>query len=167
MVRSGWGLIVLLLGLLCPVWSGAVPAGEKKGLELTIVSEKEIEVVNERGEKELQRVPPAQVVPGEEVIYTIRYHNHGPAPADGVVITNPIPEHLLYTTGSAGGAAARAGYSVDGGRNFGPPEELKMTMPDGRVRPATAADYTHIRWLLQKPVPPGGGGEVGYRARVR
>jgi hypothetical protein len=55
-------------------------------------------------------------------------------------------------------------YSIDGGRSFGLPEELLVTSGDGAPRTADAGEYTHIRWLLAKPLAPGATGFARFRA---
>lgn len=155
---------LILLGLCCllPALTQAAT-----GLQLTMVSEKEITVVNERGQKETRRVEPSLVVPGDEVIYTVRYRNEAAQAADNVVITNPIPEHMTYSDSSARGGDTQITYSIDGGKSFDAPERLRVPDGKGGLRPATAADYTHIRWGFKSPVPAGAEGAVSYRARLQ
>jgi len=150
--------------LLC---NGAAWAQQSGRVELTLVAEQERQVITDKGEKELKRVPAAKVVPGDEVIYSIHYVNKGKEAADSVVIDNPVPEHMLYTQGSAAGADTAITFSVDKGKTYHPPSKLTVTGADGKERPATAADYTHIRWTLQKPLVPGGKGLVSFRARLK
>jgi hypothetical protein len=50
---------------------------------------------------------------------------------------------------SAIGPGAEVSYSIDGGRSFDRPENLELAGPAGAPRPATAADYTHIRWQFK------------------
>ena len=42
-----------------------------------------------------------------------------------------------------------------------------MTDAEGVQRPATAGDYTHIRWILGTDVAAGGGGAVQFTAVVK
>lgn len=119
------------------------------------------------GKLETVRVPAAKVVPGETIVFVNSIGNHGAAPAEKVVVTNPIPEQMLYLDGSAAGRDATITFSVDGGTVFDRPEKLKIKNPDGTLRPATAADYTHVRWLLNRPLAPKQTQQVEYRARVQ
>ncbi len=59
-------------------------------------------------------------------------------------------------------------YSVDAGRSFDTPENLKIQEPGGqwRVRP-TAADYTHIRWQLKNALKGNSVAFVRFRARAK
>lgn len=124
----------------------------------------EIEVQTEDGRIEVQQVPAARVVPGDEVTYVINYRNVGDQPLDDVAITNPIPVQLVYV--DASGVVPVTEVSVDDGVEYGPLAELTVPGPDGEPRPATAEDVTHLRWII--PVlPAGADGAVSFTARVR
>lgn len=141
-------------------------AAENGKIELRSVSEVEETVMNSNGEQEIIRVDAslANVTPGDTVIFTNYYANNGEEPADDVVITNPVPEHMVYIAGSAGGEETEVRFSVDQGKTYGTPDELKVQEEDGKERPAVAADYTHIRWILAKSIGKGGKGSVFFRA---
>ena len=153
-----------LAALLCAA-PAAAETEEQGHLELKMTVEKEVTVTNEDGVTEVKLVEPALVVPGEEVVYTIHYRNVGSEKATGVVITNPVPEHMIYTSLSASGVDTHIEFSVDG-TAFGNPKELTVTSEDGQQRPASNEDYTHIRWVRATPLAPGEGGAVHYRARL-
>jgi uncharacterized repeat protein (TIGR01451 family) len=137
---------------------------QKQGnIELITVAEIEIEDFNEEGQKEIKRVPAVKVIPGEEVIYTIYYSNNGQKMTDNVVITNPLPEHLRYKDSSAAGDGAAIVFSVDDGKTFDIPENLKVQDAAGKEFPAIASDYTHIRWVLQNSLPLNAKGQVSFR----
>lgn len=155
-----------LLAILVLTLSSISFAADKGSIELKAVVEKEIQVVNEKGEKVLKRVPAEKVIPGEEVIYTIVYENIGAEPAGGIVITNPIPEHMIYTHGSAIGIGTDITFSIDGGISWDKPENLKIKEADGTIRLAKTSEYTHIRWKLGKKLIAGGKGDVNYRAKL-
>jgi len=159
--------IMLSLLLFTCVGSTALWAQQGGIVELNAVAEMEKEVVNSKGQKELIRVPIARAVPGDEVIYTIHYTNTGQEPADNVVIINPVPEHMIYTPGSAAGADTVIVFSVDNSETYDFPEKLRVTGTDGNIRPARASDYTHIKWTRQKSLMPGEKGHVSFRARLR
>lgn len=112
-------------------------------------------------------VPANTVVPGDEVIYTINYINANREPVTRVVITNPLPREMTYRDGSAFGAGTQFEASVDGGQTFRAPAALRVRAADGSQRPATPADYTHLRWTLNTPVAPGQKGFVRYRAVLK
>jgi hypothetical protein len=54
-----------------------------------------------------------------------------------------------------------------GGKTFDKPENLKVRTSDGKERVALAANYSHIRWVIQKPLPPGAKGDVSFRALLQ
>lgn len=104
----------------------------------------------------------------EQRLYTARFRYEGTRPAPRLRIVLEIPAGMQYIAGSALGPGAEVSYSVDGGQNFSAPGELALPTnpddPESPRRPATAADYTHIRWELPGPHPPGLAGLVSYRA---
>jgi len=136
-------------------------------IELKMIAEKEIKIKDENGKTIVKRVAPTRVLPGDEVIYILRYVNNGKEEAADVVINNPIQQDLLYTADSAYGQDAEIRFSIDGGKKFDAPENLLVKMSDGTERPAIESDYTNIRWILNNPVAPKGSGQVGYRVRVK
>ncbi len=154
----------MLLSMLLP--GAALAQGGGSGVTLNVMVEQERVVTNEKGEKEKRRVAATRVVPGDEVIYTIHYRNGSDEPAENVSITIPIARETTYVANSARGAGTLITYSVDGGAHFADPGRLLVGSRDGHRRPATAADYTHIRWKFIEPLPPGAAGAVSYRARL-
>ncbi len=144
------------------------PAGEGH-VKLTMLAEMEVVVVNEKGEKEVKRVPAETVVPGDHIIYTVKLNNISTEKADNLVVNNAIPEDMVFLVGTLGGAEADVYFSVDKGKIYDKPENLKV--PDdtepGKMRPAIAKDYTNVQWRLKNSVNPGEEGEVYYRAELK
>lgn len=157
-------LAVLSLLLLVPVQAMATGV-----VELKSVAEVEVTVKNAGGKPELQRVEAAKanVTPGDVVIFSTSYENRGDQPATNVKITNPMPAHMLYVAGSAEGKGTRIELSVDNGKTFAPEGQLKVKDATGKERPATAADYTHIRWTIEGSLAKGAKGGVSFRAKVK
>jgi hypothetical protein len=58
-------------------------------------------------------------------------------------------------------------YSVDGGHTYDRPENLRVAGPKGQMRPATAADYTHIRWQLKHSLKGNSVAFARFRAVVK
>lgn len=135
-------------------------------IRLKAVAEIEITVVNDKGESEIKRIPAAKVIPGTEVIYTITVSNLGDQPADNVVVTDPIPENTTYVDRSAFGAGTKITYSVDGGKSYDLAGKLKVKDAAGKLRAATASDYTHIRWVLNFTLKPKDVAPVWFKARL-
>ena len=136
--------------------------------QIDLVSTAEVETVLTAadGSVTTERIPAGKVIPGEEVIYTVHYENAGAEPAADVIITNPIPKHmhLLRTDGLQ--PNVHLVFSVDGGRSFDALARLEITGNDGRPRPATAADCTHLRWVFERQLEPGEAGAVSYVAQL-
>lgn len=108
------------------------------------------------------REEPGVVTPGDKLAFVLSYRNSGAQPATGFTLTNPIPPSVDFV----GTDDAGASVSVDGGKSWGALASLKVTAPDGTSRPAVAADVTHIRWSLGRPIAAGSGGELSFRGVV-
>lgn len=149
--------------LILAIFSGQLMAQ----IEVTAVAEVEVSQTNELGEKTVKRTAATSVVPGTEVIYTITAKNTGAEVADNIVVTNPVPKHTVYVDGSAFGTDAAITFSADGGKTYNTARQLMVTGNDGKPRPASAEDYSHVRWTFQFNLDPGQQADVGYRARVK
>jgi uncharacterized repeat protein (TIGR01451 family) len=159
--------IALSVLILLPAWSArAVDSGASPGVEIKATAEVEVVVKAADGREETKRVPAAKVLPGTTVIYTLHAKNASDKPASDVVVTDPIPEQVEYVDGSSTGEGARVSFSVDGGKSWGPKEQLKVKGADGAMRAALPADFTHIRWQFEKPLAPGESRAVSFRAKV-
>jgi uncharacterized repeat protein (TIGR01451 family) len=160
------GQMVLALALLAPA---AVWAQQKGAIVLKSVAEVEVTEKNDKGEKVVKRVDveKATKAPGDTVVFTTTYTNTGQQPATGVVITNPIDEHMTYVDRSATGDNTRIEFSMDGGKTYNTPEKLTIKSAQGLVRPARAEEYTHIRWTLTKPLSAGSTGSVSFKAKIK
>ncbi len=163
MKRTCSAVILLFLATLT-----ASAAMAQDGAMVKLKSEvlKEVEVVNEEGEKETRLIPVTNAMPGEVLTFNISYINEGDEEATDIVLTNPVPEHMVYEGESAQGEGSRISYSVDGGTTYGAPDSLSVTGDDGKERQALPSDYTHIRWQLVDSIAPGGSGVVSFKARV-
>ena len=156
--------VALSFLLFVSIGTGSARAQAKGTIELRMTAEQEIEVINADGVKEVKRVEAARVVPGDEVIYTIHYMNVGGEAADSVVITNPVPEHMVYKNRSALGEGTTITFSVDGGTAYDLPENLTVLDDEGKERPAKASNYTHVRWTFVESLLPETAGYVAFRA---
>jgi len=142
---------------------GLSQAFADEAMELQMFVEEEIETIDANGNRSLKRIAPENVIPGDTVVYSTRYENKGEQPANNVIITNIIPEEVTYLSGSATGSLTIT-YSTDGGKHYDQEENLSI-IKDGKSRPATAKDYTHIRWLLPL-VDSGKTGQVSFLSKV-
>ena len=138
-------------------------AQDESHLNVTTVVQKEEVVVNDDGERETRLVEAGTVVPGERVVYTITFRNVSDETADNVIITSPIDSNLTYVNGSAFGPGTVIEFSVDGGNTWGASDALSVT-EDGQERPATANDFTHVRWVMQNELAAGAQGMARFTA---
>ena len=106
---------------------------------------------------------PTRVVPGDNLLFVLTYENTGAEAAENFVVTNPMPEAVVFVEEVDGGAV----YSVDGGTVFGALSELRVAGEGGVERDAQPADVTHIRWTLTEPIPAGASGQLKFRGVVR
>jgi hypothetical protein len=87
-----------------------------------------------------------------------------------VVVDNPIPKETTYVVGSANGAGSDITFSINNGKDFKKPTLLTYEVkgPDGKSikKKASPEQYTNVRWVIST-VPPGKGGEVSFKARVK
>jgi uncharacterized repeat protein (TIGR01451 family) len=118
------------------------------------------------GIETVKLAPADRLVPADQVIYTLEVHNTDASAVSAATVTYPIPQHMVYIANSAIGPGADVSYSVDG-RSFDKPENLKVPGPDGKLRAAIAADYTHIRWQLKHSLKANSTAFVRFRALVK
>ena len=163
-VRPLWAALAL-----CAVASVQAQLGDpaQDNLELSTVVEKVVEVKQADGATKTDLVPVDVALPGDELIYTVRFTNVSKQVADNIRITNPIPGEMRYLANTAFGPGSDVLYSVDGGRTYGAPKELTVKADDGSQRTADAGEYTHVRWVLKAPLDAGAKGFARFRAVVR
>ena len=144
-----------------PAWAeeaaGPEPAGADTvaiatgPLATEIVVEKfEVEVLPD-GTETRRFVRAERLDAGDEVHYTIRVRNPGKLPVLDVVVTKRLPFGVAYIPGSAVGPGCDIELSSDGGATFG---------PAGRK----GASYSHVRWILRRPLAPGATALLRFRA---
>ena len=153
--------------LLLSLWSFPAAAEETRGVTVTTAVQREVEVTNEKGEREIRLEDVKTAVPGEELVVLISYTNTGDQPAENIVLINPVSEQMIYLAGSAEGQDTDVNFSVDEGATFDVPDRLFVTDEKGEARPAGPADYTHVRWTRSKALGPGAQGQVRFKAVIR
>jgi uncharacterized repeat protein (TIGR01451 family) len=134
-------------------------------LETTIVVET-LQVETGPGDREIRHWAPARRLDaGDEVHYTVKVRNPGEQPVSGIVVTKRLPFGVIYQAGTAAGPACRVQFSTDGGATFKAPEPVRAATGTRRpARPAPAPDYTHVRWILDKPLAPKATALLRFRA---
>jgi uncharacterized repeat protein (TIGR01451 family) len=166
----------LLLGLLA--WQGRALTEDAAGqpsvaeatgsgpLETSIEVQK-LEVIAGPGGQEIRRwVPAERLNAGDEIHYTLRVRNPGKQPVDTIIVTKRLPFGVRYLRGSATGPAAEVQFSVDGGDTFATPEMLERAARGGKKGQGKSleSDYTHVRWVLRKPLGPASTALLRFRA---
>lgn len=141
------------------------------GLKLENMAEVEVREVNKDGKEIITRIQAEKVVPGTQVIYTLSAKNEADQPLNNVVISDAIPQNMVYVNGSALGLNNPANteiiFSVDGGNRYDKATNLKVKGIDGKERVATAEDYTHIRFVLHYAIEVGAVSKVSFRALLK
>jgi uncharacterized repeat protein (TIGR01451 family) len=156
------------LGLLAALGVVAAAVGQPAPDPIVIKAIAEVEQSSQvHGRESRKLVAADRVVSGDAVMYTLEVRNAAATSLRRPTVTYPVPEHMTYTPDSAVGPGAEVTYSVDAGRSFDAPENLKIQEPGGQVRAATAVDYTHIRWQLKNALKGNSVAFVRFRARVK
>ena len=119
-------------------------------------------IVDGDGSQKTERVAPETIVPGDRLIFTTSYTNKGGETVTDFVVTSPLPAAVRL----APDAADDLVVSVDSGKTWGPLPTLNTTAADGKTRPATHEDVTHVRWTLAS-VAGGAAGTLEYPAIIR
>jgi uncharacterized repeat protein (TIGR01451 family) len=159
---------VALCAVAWPGYGQLPSARARSGLELATRVEKIVAGPGtDKADARPQLVPAEDLSPGDALVVTVTFLNTTQHALDGVRITQPIPPSMRYVEGSGVGPGSQVLYSVDGGATYGQPNELGIVAADGVRRAGTAADYTHVRWLIKAPLAPGARAFVRFRATVR
>lgn len=170
MRRALFATAALLLVLAAAAPAARAQSGEKPDLALTMTAQKEVSVKGPDGKARTEWQEVKKANPGETIRYTIAYRNAGTSEAREARIVGPVPKETTYVPGSASAEGADVDFSLDG-KSFQPAPQLKykVRQPDGSSseREATPDMYTHVRWMLKKPVPQGGAGSVSFKVKVR
>lgn len=153
--------VLTITWILLATVSVAQEQGQKLDVQTTV--QKEVVSTGADGEMTKELVSADAVAPGEKIYYTITFRNVGDAPADNVVITNPIASSLFYVDGSAFGPGTDIEFSVDGGTTFAAADILTVT-ENGEQRAADGGDFTHVRWVMKNNLAAGAQGTARFAA---
>jgi uncharacterized repeat protein (TIGR01451 family) len=156
------------LGALLALLLSAMAVAQNPTNPLVIRAIAEVELKSgDHGHEVLKLIPADRVVPGDRVLYTLEVRNAGATGVDSPSVTYAVPDHMKYVADSAVGPGAEVSYSVDGGHSFDNSGNLHVPGIDGRLRPAAAADYTHLRWRLKNTLKANSVAFVRFRAVVK
>lgn len=106
---------------------------------------------------------PTTVIPGDNLVFVVKYKNVGIAPASNFSVTNPLPKAVAFNGTSDGTEIV----SVDGGKTWGPLSALTYARENGQVRPALMADVTHVKWKFNRSISVGSEGKLIFRGTVK
>lgn len=143
----------------------AAPALAQDRNEVSLNSDVLVERVSHEadGQTRVSLEEPSRVIPGDTLVFVLRYQNNGARPATNFVITNPLPQAVRFNGTTDSGASV----SVDGGRNWGQLASLSVREADGTMRAARPEDVTHVRWAFARPIAAGDSGRLMFRGVVR
>jgi len=119
------------------------------------------------GGKEFSYVEPTIAIPGDVMLYTITFENIGKQAVSNIVVNDPVPNNSAYRINSAVGKNTTVTFSIDGGKEFGNPEDLVVKDKAGKSWVAKPEEYTHIRWVYGKSLAPGETGEVSFKTKIK
>jgi uncharacterized repeat protein (TIGR01451 family) len=148
--------------LTCAFASQALAQAPNACVKLENLAQTEKEVVDAKGVKTKVLETAGKVIPGTEVVYSIRASNVCQQNTDNVAINNAVPQHMVYVPNSANGAGSDITFSLDG-KTFVPVAQLKV-QENGVLRPARADEIRHIRWEFKSSLKPGASAVAQFRA---
>lgn len=120
-------------------------------------------VKDSAGRPKLVLEEPKVVTRGDRLVFVLKYRNRSNTPAANFVVTNPLPNTVVFQDSPTGNLLV----SVDGGRSWGPLPALTVKDRTGARRLAMNTDVTHVRWTFARPIPAGSTGKLMFRGVVR
>jgi len=157
---------LLLLTATVPVLAAA-PDTAPPRLEVTVSVQREAVHVDASGRSTVVLEPVKTANPGDVLVYRLHATNVGLGPAREAKIDDSIPTGTVLMPDSVG---KNVHASLDGGKTWQAfPATIARKREDGQLErvPAPASAYTHLRWMLEDAVPPGGSAEVGFKVQVQ
>jgi uncharacterized repeat protein (TIGR01451 family) len=107
--------------------------------------------------------------PGDVLRYTLKGANQGKKSLSNLVLTQPVPQGMVYQLDSASNPGGERSYSIDGGKTYSAKPMVTVTLANGKTeqRPAPAESYSHIKWQLSQSLAAGNSVDLSYEVRVR
>jgi len=158
-------LMLLAMGLSVNSWAQET----RPEINITIHVMKEVRTVRD-GKWTVDRVPVQSTQPGDILVYALTYSNSGETVARDVSVVDPLPGGTEYILDSAEVDDAEVLYSIDGGFSYQrPPITYEARKEDGTEETVAAPPhmYTHIKWLILSPIPPGASGRLSFKVKVQ
>ena len=133
-----------------PLFRPSRPATPSHDVVVSSALERIVAAAPDDGAPDVQIASGTVASHADQLIVSVRFTNVSAFVVDHVRITSPIPSDVKYVPGSASGPGSEVLFSVDNGRTFARPAELTLPAHNGGARLADAADYTHVRWVLER-----------------
>jgi len=143
----------------------AVPGFAMAANNVTLSSDVFVErkVAKPDGKSAVVLEQPKTVVPGDNLVFVVKYRNVGSTPATDFSVTNPLPKAVTFNGTSDG----KEIVSIDGGKTWGSLAALNYTRENGELRPALMSDVTHIKWKFNRSLSVGSEGKLVFRGKVK
>jgi len=164
-LRPAW----LLFGAALFLLTSENRAEDVPKLVMKMTVAKEVKV-KEGGKTVTKLEPVKETKKADVLVYTITYSNEGTGPAVEASVIGPVPEGTTYVPDSASTVNTELSYSINKAKTFHrPPVRYEVKKDDGTTIEKTATEdmYTHVKWLLAKPVAPGRKGGVTFKVIVK
>jgi uncharacterized repeat protein (TIGR01451 family) len=156
-------IVTMLTALLLPLHVSAADGA----IKFSNLALKEVTTTNAKGEKVVSYVEPTLAVPGDTILYSIKFENISKQAVSNIVVDDPIPNNSSYRLNTATGKNTKITFSIDSGKTFGNPQDLVVKDKSGKSWVAKPEDYTHIRWIYEKALAPGAIGEVFFMTKIK
>ncbi len=127
---------------------------------------KQVITTDKKGDKKFDYVEPKLALPGDIILYEIKFKNISKQSVSNIVVNNPLPNNSRYRAGSASGKSTIITFSVDG-KHYQSPGKLTVKDKTGQSRLAKPGEYRAIRWVYEKPLKPGEEGLVSYKTQIK
>ena len=150
--------VLIAIALTVP---GAAMAANNVSLSSDVYVERKVAKPN--GTTAVVLEQPTTVIPGDNLVFVVKYKNVGSAPASDFSVTNPLPKAVAFM-GTADGTEI---VSIDGGKTWGPLSALTRKRDNGDVRPALMTDVTHVKWKFNRALSAGSEGKLIFRGTVK
>ena len=163
-IKNISSIVIAFLGF---AFISSYALAESDAVKFTNKALKQVITTNDKGEKEFSYVEPELALPDDVILYSIVFENIGKEVINDIVVNDPVPNNTKYRMNSAAGKDTKITFSIDGGKNFGNPEDLVVKDKSGRSWVAKPEEYTHIRWAYGKALAPGDKGEVSFKTTIK
>lgn len=161
-------LALLLVGIFLISAAGGNEKKPAPGLTIRTYALSEVKEKGPDGKEKIKYVRAQEQKPGDEISFLIRYKNETKDPISEGQIVYQVPPGAMFM--EARGEGAMVLVSIDQGEHWARhPATIKVKGPDGKIveRPLPLDRVTHVRWIIQQPVKPGGEGQVELKVKIK